>query len=274
MQFCSSLNIFWHWPFLGLEWKLTFSSPVATAVFQICWHIECNTFTATSFRIWNSSTGIPSPPLALFEVMLPKAHLTSHSRMSGSRWVITALWISGSWRSFCITGSAGEGNDKPLQYSCLENPMNRMKRQKELRSIWFRILLLSLPIMVEQTRVIITVGQWVQYSRRNSYFKKSYFMSRPRNRMCKLNINCLDQEENKHCQSGKTPRATVPALYESSRGTSSLKARLPNLRVGQSSFQLCVWMEAHSFIKKPILDRESKQLSVFGSMAIQHFLFE
>ena len=35
-------------------------------VFQICWHIECNTFTASSFRIWNSSTGIPSPPLALF----------------------------------------------------------------------------------------------------------------------------------------------------------------------------------------------------------------
>ena len=33
-------------------------------VFQICWHIECSTFTATSYRIW-SSTGILSPPLAL-----------------------------------------------------------------------------------------------------------------------------------------------------------------------------------------------------------------
>jgi len=32
--------------------------------------------------------------------MLPKAHLTSHSRMSGSRWVITPSWLSGSWRSF------------------------------------------------------------------------------------------------------------------------------------------------------------------------------
>ena len=31
--------------------------------------------------------------------MLPKAHLTSHSRMSGSRWVITSSWLSGSWRS-------------------------------------------------------------------------------------------------------------------------------------------------------------------------------
>ena len=69
-------------------------------VFQICWHIECSTFTASPFRIWNSSTGIPSPPLALFVVMLPKAHLTSHSRMSDSRWVITPSWLSGSWRSF------------------------------------------------------------------------------------------------------------------------------------------------------------------------------
>ena len=27
--------------------------------------------------------------------------------------------------------SMGEGNGKPLQYSCLENPMNSMKRQKD-----------------------------------------------------------------------------------------------------------------------------------------------
>ena len=29
------------------------------------------------------------------------------------------------------TWSTGEGNDKPLQYSCLENPRNSMKRQKD-----------------------------------------------------------------------------------------------------------------------------------------------
>ena len=29
------------------------------------------------------------------------------------------------------TWSSGEGNGKPLQYSCLENPMNSMKRQKD-----------------------------------------------------------------------------------------------------------------------------------------------
>jgi len=69
-------------------------------VFQICWHIECSPFTASSFRIWNSLPGIPSPPLALFIVMLSTAHLTLHTKMPGSRWVITPLWSSGSWRSF------------------------------------------------------------------------------------------------------------------------------------------------------------------------------
>ena len=29
------------------------------------------------------------------------------------------------------TWSVGEGNGKPLQYSCLENPINSMKRQKD-----------------------------------------------------------------------------------------------------------------------------------------------
>ena len=30
------------------------------------------------------------------------------------------------------TWSTVEGNGKPLQYSCLENPMNSMKRQKDM----------------------------------------------------------------------------------------------------------------------------------------------
>ena len=74
-------------------------------VFQICWHIKCSTFTASSSRIWNSSAGIPSPPLALFVMMFPKVYLTSHSRMSGSRWIITPSWLSGSWRPFLYSSS-------------------------------------------------------------------------------------------------------------------------------------------------------------------------
>ena len=30
------------------------------------------------------------------------------------------------------TWSTGEGNEKPHQHSCLENPMNSMKRQKDM----------------------------------------------------------------------------------------------------------------------------------------------
>ena len=41
-------------------------------VFQMCWHIECSTFTASSFRIWNSWTGISSG----------LAHICSHNLSS------------------------------------------------------------------------------------------------------------------------------------------------------------------------------------------------
>ena len=37
--------------------------------------------------------------------MLPKAHLTSHSRMFGSRWMSTLLWLSGSLKPFLYSSS-------------------------------------------------------------------------------------------------------------------------------------------------------------------------
>ena len=76
------------WTFFGIvllwDWKENWPFPVLwpLLVFQICWHIECSSLTTSSFRILNSSAGIPSPLLALFIVMLPKAYLTSHSRIS------------------------------------------------------------------------------------------------------------------------------------------------------------------------------------------------
>ena len=103
------------WAFFGFAflWDFNENWPFSVCghcwVFQVCWHIEYSPFTASSFRIWNSSTGIPSPPLALFVVMPPKAHLTSHSRMPDSRWVITPLWLSGLSRSFLYSS---------LVYSC------------------------------------------------------------------------------------------------------------------------------------------------------------
>ena len=90
-------------PVFGIGMKTDlFQSCGHCLVFQICCHTEYSTFTASSFRIWNSSTGIPSPPLALIVVMIPKAHLTLHSRMYGSKLVITLSWLSGSWRSFFV----------------------------------------------------------------------------------------------------------------------------------------------------------------------------
>ena len=55
--------------------------------------------------------------------------------------------------------STGEGNGKPLQYSCLENPLNSMQRQND------RILKEKLPRSVGAQYV--TVDQWRNNSRKN-----------------------------------------------------------------------------------------------------------
>ena len=60
-----------NWPFPVLWPLLSFPNLLAYWVQQ---------FYSISFSVWSSSTGILSPPLALFIVMLSKAHLTSHSR--------------------------------------------------------------------------------------------------------------------------------------------------------------------------------------------------
>ena len=72
---------------IGMK-KLIFSSPVATAEFsKFADMLNVALLQHQSFRIWNSSAGILSPPLALFLVMFLKANLTSHSRTSDlSEW--------------------------------------------------------------------------------------------------------------------------------------------------------------------------------------------
>ena len=71
---CAVVWAFFAFPFFGIGMKTDlFQSCGHYRVFQICWHVECSTFTASFLRIWNSSAGIPSPPLALLVVMLPKA---------------------------------------------------------------------------------------------------------------------------------------------------------------------------------------------------------
>ena len=94
-----ALNILWHCLSLGLEMRTDlFQSCGYCWVFQIYWHIEHSIFTASSFRIWNRSAGIPSPLPALFILLLPKSHLTSQSTMSDTGWVTTPSWLSESLR--------------------------------------------------------------------------------------------------------------------------------------------------------------------------------
>ena len=46
-------------PFFGVGIKTAlFQSCGHCWVFQICWHVECSTLTASSFRIWNNLAGI------------------------------------------------------------------------------------------------------------------------------------------------------------------------------------------------------------------------
>ena len=99
VQLCDSLNILWHCLSLGLEWKLTFSSPVATTEFSK----SADILTAALLqhhllRFEIAQLEFHHPPTSF-------AHLTSCSKMSGSRRVVTPSWLSGSWRSFLYSSS-------------------------------------------------------------------------------------------------------------------------------------------------------------------------
>ena len=65
--------------------------------------------------------------------------------------------------SYDKTWSTGERNGKPFQYSCLENPMNSMKRQND------RILKMELPRLVGAQYA--TGDQWRNNSRKNEEMK-------------------------------------------------------------------------------------------------------
>ena len=82
---------------------------MSTAEFSKLANILSAALSQHPFRIWNSSTGILSPPLALFVVMPPKAHLTSHSRISGcslrrrsvNSLIVWIHWWSSQHLDFC-----------------------------------------------------------------------------------------------------------------------------------------------------------------------------
>ena len=63
------------------------------------------------------------------------------------------------WRGLDRMWSTGEGNGKPFQYSCLENPMNSMKKEND------RILKEEFPRSVGAQYA--TGDQWRNNSRKN-----------------------------------------------------------------------------------------------------------
>ena len=113
--------------------------------------------------------------------------------------------------------STGEGNDKPLQYSCLENPMNSMKRQND------RILKEELPRSAVCWPQYATGHQWRNNSRKNEGMEpkqKEYPVvdvtgNRSKVRCCKeqycigtWNVRSMNQGklEEKPSRDGKTER--------------------------------------------------------------------
>ena len=101
-----------------------------------------------------------------------KASQFNHTRttaLSNSMklWGMVAHGATQDWRVMVERSdrmwSTGEGNGKPLQYSCLENPMNSMKRQND------RILKEDLPRSVRAQYA--TGGQWRNNSRKKEGMK-------------------------------------------------------------------------------------------------------
>ena len=70
------------WAFFGIaflwNWNENWLFPVLRPLlsFPNLLTYWVHTSTASSFRIWTSSAGVPSPPLALFTVALPKTHFS------------------------------------------------------------------------------------------------------------------------------------------------------------------------------------------------------
>ena len=86
--------------------------------------------------------------------------------------------------------STGEGNGKPLQYSCLENHMNSMKRQKD------RTLKDELPRLVGTQYA--TGDQWRNNSRKNECYAKSL-------QSCLTLCDPID---------GSPPGSTIPGILQ------------------------------------------------------------
>ena len=109
-----------------------------TAACQTClsFTVTCSLLTVMSTELVMPSNHPLSPPLGeplLFSFSLGLGFITALSN-SMKLWAMPCRATQDRWvtvESSEKTWSTGEGNGKPLQYSCLESPMNRMKRKKD-----------------------------------------------------------------------------------------------------------------------------------------------
>ena len=92
----------------------------------------------TKLKWLSSSSSIPFTDLVNIKVIYSKPNWSHGSQPCLTQWNYQACCArspktDGSWWRVLIKCGPLEkkGNGKPLQYSCLENPMNSMKRQKD-----------------------------------------------------------------------------------------------------------------------------------------------
>ena len=71
-------------------------------VFQICWHIGYSTLTASSVKIWNSSAGLPSPPLSLYWCFLRPTWLCTPGCLALGEWSYHHGYLDHEDLFFCI----------------------------------------------------------------------------------------------------------------------------------------------------------------------------
>ena len=95
--------------------------------------------------------------------------------------------------------SSGEGNGKPLQYSCLESPMNSMKRQKD------RTLKDELPRSIGSQYA--TGDQWKNNSRNNEEME-------PKQKQCPV-VNVTGDRSKVQCCIGLLHRNLECKVHES-----------------------------------------------------------
>ena len=118
---CGSFSILWH-AFLW-DWNENWPFPVLWPLLNIPNFLAywMQHFHSTSFRIWNSSTWIQSPPLVLFSTFAWKIlwmEEPGELQSMGSLELDTTKRLHFHFSLSCT----GEGNGNPLQCSCLENP--------------------------------------------------------------------------------------------------------------------------------------------------------